>query len=70
MKNNDRKEERGRHENPLRGEISREEKRNAMTARVKAEKDIENDPEFSAKSPNDDLDEGELGRLGEKTDLV
>ena len=70
MKEQDKKNERGHHENPLPGEISREDKRNAMTARVKAEKDIEDDPEFSAKSPNDDLDEGELGRLGEKTDLV
>jgi len=36
-----------------------------------AEKDIRKDPEFSAHSPNDDLDEGETARLGEdKTDLV
>jgi hypothetical protein len=60
----------GRHENPLPGEISRDEKRKTAIARVKAEKDIEDDPEFSAKSPNDDLDEGETARLGEETDLI
>ena len=33
--------------------------------------DIEEDPDFSMQSPNDDLDEGETARLGEdKTDLV
>jgi hypothetical protein len=33
--------------------------------------DIDEDPDFSAASPNDDLDEGETARLGEdKTDLV
>lgn len=70
MKEQDRKNERGHHENPLPGEISRDEKRNAITARVKAEKDIENDPDFSAKTPNDDLDEGEAARLGENTDII
>lgn len=40
-------------------------------AHDQAEKDIENDPEFSAHSPNDDLDEGETARLGEEhTDLI
>jgi hypothetical protein len=70
MKDQERKNERGHHENPLPGEISRDDKRKAMTARVKAEKDIDDDPEFSAKSPNDDLDEGEAARLGEETDIV
>ena len=59
-----------RHENPLGHEISRDEKRKAAIARVKAEKDIEDDPEFSAHSPNDDLDEGESARLGENTPIV
>ena len=36
-----------------------------------AEKDIAGDADLSIHSPNDDLDEGELARLGEdKTDLV
>ena len=35
------------------------------SAHNEAEKDIENDPDFSASSPNDDLDEGESARLGE-----
>jgi hypothetical protein len=33
--------------------------------------DIEQDPDFSVHSPNDDLDEGETARLGEdKTDII
>lgn len=35
-----------------------------------AEQDMEDDAEFTASSPNDDLDEGETARLGENTDLV
>ena len=36
-----------------------------------AEKDMEDDAEFTASSPNDDLDEGETARLGEEhTDLI
>jgi hypothetical protein len=36
-----------------------------------AEKDMEEDAEFTASSPNDDLDEGETARLGEEhTDLI
>jgi hypothetical protein len=36
-------------------------------AHRQAERDISADPEFSAHSPNDDLDEGETARLGEDT---
>lgn len=36
-------------------------------AHREAERDISADPEFSAHSPNDDLDEGETARLGEDT---
>jgi len=40
-------------------------------AREEAMGDIEEDPDLSIHSPNDDLDEGETARLGEdKTDLV
>lgn len=40
-------------------------------AHREAERDISADPEFSAYSPNDDLDEGESARLGEdKTGLI
>lgn len=40
-------------------------------AHRQAEQDISADPEFSAHSPNDDLDEGETARLGEeKTGLI
>ena len=40
-------------------------------AHEEAEKDMEEDAEFTASSPNDDLDEGETARLGEEhTDLI
>ena len=40
-------------------------------AHEQADKDMEDDKEFTASSPNDDLDEGETARLGEeKTDLI
>ena len=34
-------------------------------AHAAADKDIDRDPDVSMHSPNDDLDEGELARLGE-----
>ena len=40
-------------------------KNDVLKAHAEADKDIANDPEFSASSPNDDLDEGESARLGE-----
>lgn len=44
---------------------------NVFQAHIQAEKDIEQDPDFSSHSPNDDLDEGETARLGEDTtDIV
>ena len=57
----------GRHEHPLPNEISKQDKDRAMQAHDEAEKDIEEDAELSAHSPNDDLDEGEAARLGEDT---
>lgn len=41
-----------------------------LQAHREAEKDIQNDLETSAHSPNDDLDEGELARLGDDKDPV
>lgn len=38
---------------------------NVQKAHDEAEKDILNDAELSAHSPNDDLDEGETARLGD-----
>lgn len=59
------------HENPLPGEINSGQKHQNMNALKQADKDISGDAELSAHNKNDDLDEGELGRLGEdKTDLV
>ena len=61
----------GKHENPLPNEISPKEKQQAVAAHDEAEKDMEQDAELTAQSPNDDLDEGETARLGdERTDLV
>ena len=55
----------GQHEHPLRQEISDEQRAQYQSAHQQAEKDIEDDAELSAQSPNDDLDEGETARLGE-----
>ena len=60
----------GRHEHPLPQEISNKEKEEARQAHQEAEKDMDEDAEFTASSPNDDLDEGETARLGENTDLI
>lgn len=57
----------GKHEHPLPKEISDKERRQAIEAHKEAEKDMEADPELTAGSPNDDLDEGETARLGEDT---
>jgi len=47
------------------------ENENVAAAFQEASKDIEQDPDLSIHSPNDDLDEGETARLGgDKTDLV
>jgi hypothetical protein len=61
----------GRHEHPLPHEIHQRERELADAAHEEAIHDIDEDPDFSAHSPNDDLDEGETARLGEdKTDLI
>jgi hypothetical protein len=59
------------HEYPLPGEINPEQKQKNTKAQQQADKDIVNDAELVAHNKNDDLDEGETARLGEKnTDLV
>lgn len=67
MQDRNKKQEEGapRHENPLPQEISQQQKQQAEAAHEEAIHDIEDDAEFSAQSPNDDLDEGETARLGE-----
>lgn len=63
--------EEGKHEHPLSQEISDKQREQNSNALEEAMHDIDEDPEFSAHSPNDDLDEGETARLGEdKPDLV
>lgn len=57
----------GRHEHPLPQEISNDEREQARDAYEEAEKDMDEDAELTAHSPNDDLDEGETARLGEDT---
>ena len=60
-----------KHENPLPQEISQQQREQTQAAHEEAMEDMEADPELSAHSPNDDLDEGETARLGEgKNDLV
>lgn len=73
MKNNNKstKGKKPHHENPLPGEISSEQRKENADALRQADKDIDKDPEFTAHSKNDDLDEGETARLGDgKNDLV
>ena len=55
----------GKHEHPLPQEISDEQRRLNAAAHREADKDMEEDAELTAQSPNDDLDEGESARLGE-----
>jgi hypothetical protein len=56
-----------RHEHPLPNEIKDQEKQQAANAHDAADKDMEQDADLTAQSPNDDLDEGETARLGEDT---
>lgn len=60
----------GRHEHPLPQEISDTQRQKNEAAHEEAEKDMEDDAEFTASSPNDDLDEGETARLGQDTPLI
>ena len=53
-----------KHEHPLPGQISPEQKEQNINAHNEAEKDITGDAEFTAHNVNDDLDEGESARLG------
>jgi len=63
---NNKKEGRdGTHEHALPHEIGDKEREKMKLASQEAEKDIENDLETSATSPNDDLDEGETARQGD-----
>ena len=58
-------QQKGHHEHPLPQEISNEQRQLNESAHMQADRDIEEDAELSAQSPNDDLDEGESARLGE-----
>ena len=61
----------GRHEHPLPQEISEKQRNQNERAFEEASSDIDEDPDLSIHSPNDDLDEEESARLGEdNTDLV
>jgi hypothetical protein len=64
---NKKKQDRGRLDNKSNtGGRSKDAGRQEMeNAHRQADQDISADPEFSAHSPNDDLDEGETARLGE-----
>lgn len=60
----------GRKQNTNSGEGLSGKKDVTDDAREEAMGDIEQDPDLSMRSPNDDLDEGETARLGEETDLI
>ena len=72
MKNDNktRKSKKPHHENPLPGDITPEQRKENANALRQAGKDMNNDAEFTAHSKNDDLDEGETARLGEKNNLI
>jgi hypothetical protein len=70
MDKKDNKPEEGRLEHPLPHEISDDQRKLNTAAHEEAEKDMDEDAELTASSPNDDLDEGESARLGEETDLI
>lgn len=71
QKNNKEQSGAGKHEHRLPQEISNQERAAAQKAHEEADKDMEADADLTARSPNDDLDEGETARLGEdKTDLI
>jgi hypothetical protein len=71
-KNNitEKSQQQGQHEHPLPQEISDQQRALNASAHHEADKDMEEDAELTASSPNDDLDEGETARLGEETDLI
>jgi hypothetical protein len=70
QENNDQRNS-GRHEHPLAGEISKEQKKINVAAREEAEEDISEDADMQPDTKAADLDEGELARLGEdKPDMV
>jgi hypothetical protein len=69
-KNNHEESAKGKHEHPLRQEISEKDREIAESAREEAMDDIDQDPDLSVHSPNDDLDEGESARLGEDTSPI
>jgi hypothetical protein len=59
------------HKNSLPADATSGQKRQNANALRQANKDMENDTEFTAHSKNDDLDEGEAARLGgDNNDLV
>jgi len=58
------------HENPLPGDITPQQRKENANALQQADKDMNNDAEFTAHSKNDDLDEGETARLGENNNLI
>jgi len=72
MKNNNKtgKSKKPHHENPLPGDITPKQRKENAKALQQADKDMNNDAEFTAHSKNDDLDEGETARLGENNNLI
>jgi hypothetical protein len=60
----DKNKKTGTHEHPLPGEISDQQKKINADALNEAEIDMKKDAELAQGNKKDDLDEGELARLG------
>ena len=70
-KNKKDKNKKAHHENPLPGDIAPKQRKENADALQEADKDIKDDPEFTAHSKNDvSCYEGESARLGEKNSLI
>ena len=64
-------EDQNRNQDAGRAILPKDDKEHVSAAHDQAEKDMDEDAELTASSPNDDLDEGETARLGEEnTGLV
>ena len=58
-------------QNATKAKMPGDDRQAVSAAHEQAEKDMQEDAELTASSPNDDLDEGETARLGEdKTDVI
>lgn len=68
---NNNNQDQNRNQDASRVILPKDDKEHVNAAHEQAEKDMSEDAELTASSPNDDLDEGETARLGEdNTDII